>query len=1221
MTIEDDGPVLSGVTTDASLIKDTTTTITLNFEDLNVGADATGATLTVKVGDTTFTGTQGEGGKWTFTADGDKPGEALAMNDDGTFTYTRPEADLAGGNNTYNFEVTVKDGDGDSITKSVTVNTVEKPGFGEQSPDGTVDTMVTDDSGLPGGNASDPGGAGETSSAVDNGSFTVDLNGREYTLTLTGKDGQKLTLELDAQGNLTSPESLEGVELEGNYGTLSDISVKDGEISYTYTQTGAYKHTPDRGTDESTSNADEFTVSIDDGLNDPVNGQISVTIEDDGPVFSEDSSAYQETTNSDGYWSTDKSISFGEDNGENLDGAHSGKVDLGDNNIATFYTGRVYFEDDRITVIDKDQGWEQFKDHSSEFKIYGGYSETKLGIDSGTRNNESGSVDDNLENAGANEGRRDEIGYDYKDNQAEAVIINLNKVALNINIDIKDFFGGTDEGTEKAIFLFYRNGELVGQSELSSDNRHGDVEANGFEEVPPGGFDTVVIVPVHNDKSDSVREDNSEFSIDSITFNQFDGEVRTLIGDLEAKSADGIESYGIDVTKLESLGLTSNSKDISYKWDSTEGKLIASVDGQTVFEISLNTRTGSWTMVQYKEYEGRLEIPFTATDGDGDTTPCDVEIKEPVQPSTAELTLSEAGMDNGSEASLDTESATGHLTLKEGATAVSITINEKTISLDPVVDKSIELKNGDTFTINDIADGKLTYTYTLGKARDHIDDGNQITENLNIVVSYEDGQESDTDVKLIINDDNMRVDIAHDRYANTGKITGISADGDVTYQFDRNSMPDSVGPWWSSKSVSWTIFSDNGTQILTGTVSGWRGQRETIFEATLDAKGHWNIAENSNDIGTIHFIVNDGDGDEQKIAVELDRNYSSGRMTSATGKESSRAISEAAAAAAMVGMVTAVAQHAAAEDHLSSDDSETSVRPEAVVQGVPATEGAEAYAATDADMLTATDEDPLALLDNLNALAEDGLLFENLRNLDADALEHLADSLENLEATTAEQDGDAVAGSGNGSMSSAEEESGDTLTGTNGDDLLAGDEGNDMLFGNAGNDVLLGMGGDDYLDGGEGEDMLFGGSGDDIIVYDSNDYLVDGGSGIDFMVSQDDTLSLDYLLTQSGRDVNHTGPIVNDVEVLITGEDALSLTNIGDLAKYGITLGTNARGDETLSLDMSQWEQSGENGRFTYTGSNDVDLTLETNLPPSDPATPDNSEAQTQVFILENSNG
>ena len=231
----------------------------------------------------------------------------------------------------------------------------------------------------------------------------------------------------------------------------------------------------------------------------------------------------------------------------------------------------------------------------------------------------------------------------------------------------------------------------------------------------------------------------------------------------------------------------------------------------------------------------------------------------------------------------------------------------------------------------------------------------------------------------------------------------------------------------------------------------------------------------------------------------------------------------------------------------------------------------------------------------------------------------------------------------------------DTLYGGTGDDLLVGDDkpgdlddvtvesiktlfetkeldafiesvegkdsnGNDQLFGGVGNDVLLGMGGDDYLDGGAGEDAIFGGAGKDIIVYDKADYLVSGGSGIDFMVSNDSNLTMEALL--SGGKNGKEGPIVDSIEVLLKGDAALSLTSLDQLAKdYGITLGTNAEGKETLILDMDKWTKTAD-GIYAFNGgAEDGDLTLETNLTPVDASDPASEAVQQQVFTLEHSNG
>ena len=179
-------------------------------------------------------------------------------------------------------------------------------------------------------------------------------------------------------------------------------------------------------------------------------------------------------------------------------------------------------------------------------------------------------------------------------------------------------------------------------------------------------------------------------------------------------------------------------------------------------------------------------------------------------------------------------------------------------------------------------------------------------------------------------------------------------------------------------------------------------------------------------------------------------------------------------------------------------------------------------------------------------------------------------------------------------------------------------DGEDRLVGGAGDDFLFAGGGDDFLDGGSGRDSLFAGSGNDIIVYDQQDYLVSGGSGIDFMVSDDTSLTLDGLLSNTGSDK----PLVSGIEVLLKGEDALSLTSIKDLAdRYGITLGVNEAGEETLQLD-DRWTKQ-DDGSYDFNGGAEADggLTLETNLTPVETSDPASEAVQQQVFTLEHSNG
>ena len=235
----------------------------------------------------------------------------------------------------------------------------------------------------------------------------------------------------------------------------------------------------------------------------------------------------------------------------------------------------------------------------------------------------------------------------------------------------------------------------------------------------------------------------------------------------------------------------------------------------------------------------------------------------------------------------------------------------------------------------------------------------------------------------------------------------------------------------------------------------------------------------------------------------------------------------------------------------------------------------------------------------LGAVAD--ALGMKLDNVDADALGDAVHSAS----------GDALASLVH-AVEGSEADGSDVLHGGDGHDVLFGMGGDDKLYGGEGNDFLFGGAGNDYLDGGAGRDELYGGEGHDIIVYDANDYLIDGGSGIDFIVSGDDELSLKDLLTQSD------GPMVSGVEVLIKGEGALGLTSMEQLAnEYGITIGADANGKETLTLDTEKWTDN-LHGGFDYVGPQDVELTLETTL---EPAPPVDDAVQRLVFVLQNTQG
>lgn len=957
----EDGTTTSNDFTQAHVRFDMPETLTIETEDGPV--DLTLEIRTDSAGNSLLTGSadgkeyfsvileQQEDGSWSWKMD--QYEEFLVWGEDGQL-------------GSLELGFITRDGDDDEATGKVDIPLKNLPDLTASET-----TLVTDESYIADlGSSTEPaeGGDGQATSNEASGTLNVKTYGKEGTLTLT-INSEDHTFQLDADGKLAENQDL---TVETTYGTLTLANGEAGKITYTYTQTIPYHHDPDSVPDQLTD-AESFTVTVKDADgNRSGEKTITVSIEDDAPVFSEESSHVDVANESDNYWSHGEKIEFtGQDIAAKFDSESMVEMNLGGNQL-TLYVGKIQFGEDGN--IDKSKDWTTFIDRQGTFHINGEYKEHGIGVHS----NYNGGVD-NPQIYPGYDGRENEIGYDPISNQSEAVIINLDKPAVNMNIDLSKFFSvvGSDTNPEEAIFLFYKDGKCVGESHLSSNETSGDVQQNGFEALPAGGFDTVVIAAGDNGTYPD-KYDNSEFNISAITFNTFEGVDRTLTGRLDATSADGIKGYSVDTDKLANLELTSGNVSINYSWNADTGTLLATAEEETVFKLVLNTETGAWTMVQYREYEGNLELPFIATDGDDDRT----DISVAIPPTDAESAIHKA---------------------------------------------------------------------------------------------------TDSDAE------------------------------------------------------------------------------KTVLAAAEQ---------------------------EMKSAV--------------------RSGEALATAAALAGMVTVLPDDVPAADDRPDTPDETMVMPP--------------VADTDAPVAAPLPEEGVALPDSpVEEMADAPLLFENLAlaaqedSMAPAAGDETAEGLLWADVSGTDDTPDAtmsgIATSGPGAAPAGTAVPEIVLTGTDGDDILLGGDGDELIFGGSG---------DDFIDGGAGRDTIYAGAGNDIIVYDQQDYLVSGGNGIDFMVSDDTSLTLDGLLSNTSSDK----PLVSGIEVLLKGEDALSLTSINDLAdRYGITLRVNEAGEETLQLD-DRWTKQ-DDGSYDFNGGAEADggLTLETSLTPVETGDPASEAVQQQVFTLEHSNG
>lgn len=862
------------------------------------------------------------------------------------------------------------DGDDDTATETVNIPLKNLPDLAVSQTTLVTDESYIDDLGSETGPAG--GDDGQATSNEASGTLNVKTYGKEGTLTLT-INSKDHTFQLDADGKLAENH----LTVETTYGTLTLANGEAGKITYTYTQTKPYNHLSKDGPDQLAENAESFTVKVvDGGGNESGSATITVSIEDDAPMFSEKSLTVDVANESEKYWSYGEKIEFTSTEASTLfEGEHTVKMQCGENTLS-LYVGKIQF--DANGNIDKSKDWITFIDRQGTFHINGEGKEHGIGVHS----NYNGGVDNSKIYTGY-DGRKNEIGYDPISNQSEAVIINLDKPAVNMNIDLSMFFSdvGSDTNPEEAIFLFYKDGKWVGESHLSSNETSGDVQQNGFEALPAGGFDTVVIAAGDNGTDPDKVWDNSEFNISAITFNTFEGVDRTLTGKLDATSADGIKGYSVDTDKLANLELTSDNVPInySYSWNADTGTLLATAEEETVFKLVLNTETGAWTMVQYREYEGNLELPFIATDGDDDSTSISVEI-----PAT--------GAERGTYKVTDSDA-------------------EKAVLAAAEQEMKSAVRSGEALATAAVLAGMATV--------------------LPDEVPAVEGDRPDTPDETLV----------------AAPAEAADAPAALSFFEEGAALPDSP------------VEGMDDTPLLFANLA-LAGQEELMVSA---------------------------------------------------------------------------AQTDAADGPLWADVSGTDDTPDATMSGI------------------------------------------------------------------------ATSGPGAAPAGTAVPEI--VLTGTDGDDILLGGDGDELIFGGSG---------DDFIDGGAGRDTIYAGAGNDIIVYDQQDYLVSGGNGIDFMVSDDTSLTLDGLLSNTSSDK----PLVSGIEVLLKGEDALSLTSINDLAdRYGITLGVNEAGEETLQLD-DRWTKQ-DDGSYDFNGGAEADggLTLETSLTPVETGDPASEAVQQQVFTLEHSNG
>lgn len=1083
------------------------------------------------------------------------------------------------------------DGDDDTATETVNIPLKNLPDLAVSQT-----TLVTDESYIDGlGSNTGPAevGDGQANSAKASGTMSVNTYGKEGELILT-IDGKVFVFQLDADGKLSgTSEAL----VTTTYGTLTLTNGEAGKITYIYTQMQPYSHTPGEGPDQSRE-AESFTVQVkaDGEMSDPAT--ITVSIEDDAPVVTveEGVSAQLEVTE----------------------------------------TGTAFME--ASTLFDVNYGADGKKENTSP---------------------------------------KYELTYDTSKNPGLTAIVGGQEEEVTLQLEGGILKGTAGETTIFTISVDESTGKvtlkMTGDGSLKHEGSNGQelhLKGVGVKVTVTDGDDdsttsdsadlTLTITDVVPTISESQKaviissseedEDIADFDFGNTTKNDDAKWVPDWVEGHLPSNADGkVWDHGWEENGYKELALNQDDHEITFS------AAVVQYQGSDGNPIEHGDQDGAASSIHITDITGTIVgdkaplLTFVSTAwNQGESG---MAVYSGLRSHNNDQSDGEIGAINGQFEDGNTDWEAVKMDLgADNAYSITITLNSFYNTQGDQEKAYIILMNDDKVVDKLLIEGQ--------DAENGIVDSTKFSsaEAFNTVYIVPWGTKSD----FLLNG----VEVGYSPVTvlkSEGQVEAVSADGIKGYSFgyDQNDVVTV-----NEKKLTVSVEGDGKTiHFLSSSGDDDTYTKVIVGEATITEAGKWTLnwfdqatnPQQDTDF-TLPIIATDGDGDTAEIKVKVvpsedevgdsqaadalpeeeekqpaaekreGKDGSQGMMDGALLQSSMAA--EAAAPRMAAATLLGMALVADAADDVLAAATGTDGMPHADVKAdglsgdigdAPSTLHMDGAAQSGADAFDAALDSSLFAPGVMDPLA-DGT--ESLEGLLPDK-EHAPFDAEGLLFTAAtpdlSDDASGLVGKGVASGDVLPPAGEEGILGTEETDVLHGTDADDILRGGDGDELIFGGSGDDFIDGGEGRDTIYAGDGNDIIVYDKADYLVSGGSGIDFMVSADSTLTMDTLLS-GGKD-GHEGPIVDSIEVLITGKDALSLTSIQELAdKYGIELGTNPDGQETLTLDMGKWTEQADGSYDFHGGAEEGGLTLETNLQHDSTTSSDNGEMAQQVFILEHTN-
>ena len=1184
----------------------------------------------------------------------------LILKDSGEYTFTLdpdynvPQAGLP--DLVLNYSTYDTDGDSKETTLTISIsgddNTPVIPGKDPSLPDSAAAEIVVDEGLLTDGNASNSDSAEHKTSG--DGSFTVNLNGEDGTITIGGEGGYTVTVSGRTAEVTGNPITVNNVRVEVT-GATYDETTNTWKVNYTYELTDNIAHTDANdasggagkvGDEDAVSGS--IPIEVTDATGDKDSSSLTVTVHDDGPALIMDSST------------TVPGASFGnnlpkgdvyefvhwEENQASYTGnAQSGEIFDPDNfknwgENVTISAGKVNYKwqnNSNIPDIEVDKNATGYELHYSSYASYqephNGIVETKNkgGEDWGIMVTHKGESSNYIENPNWSNAENFEteatLGEGDRPTSSEAIIIDLGgQLAYGVEINFGAFYSNYEnQGIEQVLITFYRGDEPIGSEIIQGNSDQGTQTAKitNAKDFLADGFDKIVISALGNvDTSgnptgDKGNPQGSSFTIQSIDlvtapkplyvttgtisaipgadgydkdFRENDGSnVQFAMEEMFQKDEDGKpDTYTLEV----SVGGSDTTAHISLEQGASGNyRLTATIgegdEAEQLFSVSLERQedgTFSWKMEQYKEfdvkgedgfYSSSFDLSFITKDGDGDTDIASAEI-----PLNTNI-ITDANGGDGDSGVIKESGQAGLIVTGEGDDTAVTTVSSVEEGADYNICFLVDLSESMEAVVTD--DGQNRYDIAVATIQNYVNniinqEDYRGTVNIGIIPFAYSKEPNPDDSDKTFSTINLVI-------TKTAEGTTVTVDGQpyidgnwkLTWPYEKDEDGDTNLPtgtnyaaafqaakdWYDNLEELTTSGSENLTYFLTDGFPNRALTGSNSYDAGEDAREQFKELTYNTNIKVHAIGIGGGEEGQDELTDEAMESLS---IFDNTDEKTNPGII----------WFNTVGDRAylLAPEKITYNTYYRDVYGDIYKldgNGKPLTEEL-----NDLDFISRSGGNDTIFGtrtgDSIFGQEGNDILFGDGNTGTLDALkEHLE-----LNDTSASEITEAIEG-----IVSNTEKFNELISSVAGGD----NNGNDQLYGGSGDDLLFGMGGDDYLVGGAGEDILFGGSGNDIIVYDKNDYMVSGGSGINFMVTNKEDVDLDYLLTESGRN-GEDGPIVDGIEVLIKGDNALSLTNMEQLSEdYGVTIGEN-----TISLDDRWRPVEGNDHTFTFDGSS---LTIE----------------------------